>query len=190
LYDVNPRVFGVWDYLIKVSYKELISLPTEFDRVDDLTHLPQEARWFMGFWVKAGQSEPGMKPGPWMLTQRSRSALWSAATRRRVAEQLEHIRHWKVYNSCYDECPNVGATWFIDPPYQRSGTYYTFNDINYTYLGHWAARRKGQTICCGQDGDNWVPFRPFMVTEGLHVPGGPGKSKEVIWTNSMNGVAK
>lgn len=49
LYDVNPVVVGVWDYLIKASPSDVMGLPTKITSTDDLPpSVPQEARWLIG----------------------------------------------------------------------------------------------------------------------------------------------
>lgn len=59
LYDKDPIIVGVWDYLIRVSSAEVLSLP-DLDvgqSVDDFP-LPQEAKWLIGFWLNRGSAQP------------------------------------------------------------------------------------------------------------------------------------
>jgi hypothetical protein len=61
LYDLNEKVCGVWDYIIRATPQEIIALPLlgAEDTVDALpAHLPQEARWMIGWWIKYALSAP------------------------------------------------------------------------------------------------------------------------------------
>lgn len=53
LIDADPIIAGVWRYLIHTTEEEIRSLPTRVESVDDYPSLPQEARWLIGFWLKA-----------------------------------------------------------------------------------------------------------------------------------------
>jgi 16S rRNA G966 N2-methylase RsmD len=76
---------------------------------------------------------------------------------------------------------NVEATWFIDPPYQKAGKYYTgHNKMDFEKLGEWCKSRKGQVIVCENQGADWLPFR--FLTEHR---GSMQKNTEVIWTNDQ-----
>ena len=183
LYDVNPRVFGTWDYLIKSSPSDIMALPIDFEDVRELT-VCQEAKWLIGWWLGAGNFEPRNRKTPWSKLPGKERQSWGEAIRLRLARQSALIKHWKVFNEGYDSAPDIKATWFIDPPYQRSGTRYTFHSLNYTFLSHWFKRRKGQIICCGQDGDNWANFTHLYTSAAItNTGGGARTTKEMIYTN-------
>lgn len=180
LYDLNPKVVGTWDYLIKVSEEEIMRLPLVFDDVRNLA-IPQEAKWLIGWWLNKGNAQPCHLPGLWMRQRIRPNSFWGEVIRARTAAQLEYIRHWKVRLTSYDTLPNPSATWFIDPPYQRSGKRYTFNAVDYPHLSEWTKARQGQVVACGQEGDNWLDFKPFLDAKGTEGCRREGKSKEVIW---------
>ncbi len=71
LYDVNPIICGVWDYLIHTKSSEIRRLPLKVTNTRKLTRLPQEARWLIGFWFQRGLSAPRETPCSWM-----RSGNW------------------------------------------------------------------------------------------------------------------
>jgi hypothetical protein len=59
LYDLDPVIAGVWDYLIRVTEREMRALPVDFKSTKDLPDwVPQEARWLMGFWITKWASPP------------------------------------------------------------------------------------------------------------------------------------
>ena len=56
LYESDPVLVGVWDYLLKVDADEILrlpDLPKVGDCVDDHP-IPQEAKWLIGFWLNRG----------------------------------------------------------------------------------------------------------------------------------------
>jgi site-specific DNA-adenine methylase len=57
LYEINPKVFGVWDYLIKASADEIRKLPLDFESTDELS-VCQEAKWLIGFWIAKATDQP------------------------------------------------------------------------------------------------------------------------------------
>ena len=110
--------------------------------------------------------------------------------RSRLAEQVEHIRHWKVIEGDYSAAPAIEATWFIDPPYQKMGKYYhhSAKKLDFDLLGQWCGERQGQVIVCEGAGADWLPFKPFCTTRssfGKQKANSEkfGYSVEVIWTN-------
>lgn len=108
---------------------------------------------------------------------------WGEAIRSRISEQVPLIKHWEVREGSYEELPDVAATWFVDPPYQRSGKIYPFGSklLDYPKLGLWCLGRKGQTVVCEQEGADWLPFRPFMKTKAVEGRRGSRVSNEVIY---------
>lgn len=106
----------------------------------------------------------------------------SGVTGSEIASQVESIRHWKIHNCSYEECPVGPATWFVDPPYQHAGKHYTHGSqgIDFEALGEWCKSRDGQVIVCENDGAAWLPFRHLADVKTTRA----GKrSKEAIWTN-------
>lgn len=182
LYDKNPIIVGVWDFLIHASVEEIMSLPLIFDHVDDL-HLPQEARWLVGFWVNKATTQPSKRPSAWMRKygDQQMGLYWSKPVRERIASQLRYIRDWKVSECSYERIPDMRASWFIDAPYDnQAGESYTYGRrrIDYQQLAGWCRSRSGQVIACENLGADWLPFRELGTFNGQRK-----QSTEVLWTN-------
>lgn len=185
LYDIDPIICGLWDYLIHASEHDVLSLPTT---VECTANLPvcQEAKWLIGFWLNQGAASPRLRPSAWMRKGLRPNSSWGEAVRTRIASQLHAIRHWKIANKSYEDADSRRATWFIDPPYNcKAGRHYRFHAIDYNHLAEWCRKRNGQAIVCEIHGANWLPFQPFRSL--LSHPGvrGAGHSREVIWTNQI-----
>lgn len=159
LYDINEKVFGIWDYLIKVKAEEFASLPTKFISVDELTALSQEAKWYLGFCIGTANPSPRKKPSEW--------STWTESYKHKISDQLRYIRHWKMNLGSYADISNQAATWFVDPPYQNDcGRVYTCDKIDFPHLGTWCQSRQGQTIVCEAQGANWLPFESLCQNQG------------------------
>ena len=48
LCDADPVICAIWEYLINVSASEVLALPLRFEHIDELTNVPQAARWLIG----------------------------------------------------------------------------------------------------------------------------------------------
>ncbi len=113
LCDIDPVICGVWDYLIKAKSSEILSLPDlkTGQKVGDLA-IPPEAQWLVGFWLNKGSARPANVPSSWMKSEIRPKSYWGSSVRIRISSQLEFIRHWKVFNCSYENCPVSGrATW-------------------------------------------------------------------------------
>src|SRR3990167_9698438 len=105
LYDVDPIIVGVWDYLIKASPKEIRELPADVLSVRDI-NVCQEAKWLIGFWLVRGRSSPGLSLSKWGRNEKWRSLFWGEKIRERIATQVPYKKHWKVYHKSYDRISN------------------------------------------------------------------------------------
>lgn len=187
LYDADPIVTGVWDYLIRASKSDILSLPVAVTNTDDVLAC-QEARWLIGFWMAKGMQSPRKSPSAWNRewTLRGYKAFWGEHIRNRIAEQVARIRHWKVFNKDYSEIPNSAATWFVDPPYQaKCGRSYRYNDVDFIHLADWCKSRDGQVVVCEQTGASWLPFEHLITTDATKGKDRKGYSHEAIWTNEL-----
>ncbi len=185
LIERDPIIASIWDYLIHVSEKEIRSLPLSISHVDRLK-VSQEAKYLVGFWLNAATTHPCLQPSSlmrWRLANDNISGVfWGESVRERIASQLQYIRHWKIFHSSYTKLPDdLTATWFIDPPYQRTGYRYRFSDIRYSELAKWIKTRSGQIIACEQKGADWLPFKNHLVTKTMSTPGRDGYSNEVYY---------
>lgn len=182
LYDVDPCIVGVWDYLIRVSARDLLALPdiAEGETTHDL-RIPQEARWLIGFWINSGVASPRVSPSKWMRSGVAPGSFWGERTRLMLARQVEYIRHWRVYQASYANIGDVGtATWFIDPPYEGAGKHYRHGSagIDYQHLGTWCRDRKGQVIVCENAGAQWLPFETLRDVKTTRAG---SRSVEAVW---------
>lgn len=180
----------IWRYLIGVKESEVRAIPC-VDAVGDLPPwVPQPARDLVGFTLNDAVVAPckTLSAGLRSLRDKGPSGAiygWSERARERVASQVGAIRHWRVIEGDYSDAPNCAATWFIDPPYHRSGTHYVHGSrsIDFAQLGVWCRTREGQPIVCEQAGADWLPFAPFRSIKASDMNRTTaGVSHEVIWT--------
>lgn len=185
LIDKDPIIAGLWAWLIRASSSEILSLPIEVDDVRSLSVI-EEARWLIGFWLNKGTTRPSLTPSAWMRSGVHFGQFWGKRVRERIARQVDHIRHWRVFCASYEEIPNGEATWFIDPPYFKAGIHYRHSEIDFDRLGEWCKERKGQVIACEQEGAAWLPFVPFVNAKAMEGKNGRKRSAEAIWTNNLD----
>lgn len=186
LFEKDPKVYGILDYIIHASPEEIMRLPRFYGRenVDDFP-IPQEAKWLIGFWLGVARWSPGKTRSPWGSSPDRRAGFWGESSQRCVAEAARKTKHWRVYNLGWDEIDVARygpACWFVDPPYQKRGTHYTFGSaqIDFPALGRWCQGLPGQVIACENRGADWLPFRDlYLARANAYNNGG---SVEVIWT--------
>ena len=144
----------MWRYLQAATPKDILSLPIpkHRDLLSSFRFLSDEERWLIAYHVN-----PGSDQNTDAVTKFSR---WNAG-RSYISENLHKIKHWEVLNGEYRDIPNIAATWFVDPPYQRSGKFYRVNTVDYAELGDWCLSRKGPVCVCEQSGATWLPFAPL-----------------------------
>jgi len=181
LIDRDPVIVDVWQYLIRVKPGEVLAIPDVRKHIDELSALPQEARWLVGFWLNKGSATPKDSPSAWCRTGLYPDQFWGEAIRQRIAAQVERIRHWRIVEgSCFDSGDHC-ATWFIDPPYAGTcGRRYRggHKGLDYQQIGRWSQRRRGLVIVCEQAGADWMPFVPFRRIKANHAT---AWSEEVVW---------
>lgn len=193
LIDSDPIIAGTWQYLRRVSPAELLALPdlAPGQTTDDLTTLPPEARWLIGWWLNHGATRPRKSPSAWMRAGIRPLTFWGPAVRQRLAQQVEHIRHWQVILGDYTQASDHAATWFIDPPYRQAGRHYAQGSsrLDYAALGSWCRTRTGQVLVCEQVGADWLPFVPWRETKANEAKSGGKISREALWQNDMAPVS-
>jgi hypothetical protein len=182
LNDIDPKIYGTWDFLIKSSYSDIMTLPIDVGNVDDLK-VCQEAKWLIGWWLNQGAASPRKTMSQW---GRSRPGyFWGVNKQKKIAESVGRIKHWKVYNCNYDAIPlphKGNYNWFIDPPYNNpSGKLYRYKFHDYENLAIWCKQRHGLTIVCEQEGADWLPFSPIGAIQTNASKKGKGISKEAAW---------
>jgi hypothetical protein len=184
LVDKDPIVAAVWRYLLRVSATEIDKLP-RLEKGEYLPeNLPQEARWLIGFWIRQSAVRPGdTRTG---FSDKFASGPCEAYIRR-VSSQLEYIRHWRIHEMDYLDCPDIAGTWFVDPPYVRTAhEYVRTKGLNYLELARWCRSRTGQIIVCENANAGWLDFCPLVAVSGMaRQPGGqPPRSMEAVWIHS------
>lgn len=182
LFDVDPYVVGVWDYLIRMSALEILALPDlEVGQNVDSLRLPQEARWLIGFWLNRGSAQPKKTKTAYSARTERQQLVWSQRARERIAENIDGIRHWTITEGDYRNAPvDPNATYYVDPPYGDKGKYYRFSKVDLPALGEWCKSLPGHVIACEQEGATWLPFRPLAS-----IKSSKGRSAEAIWTSDM-----
>lgn len=172
LYDANPKIVAVWQYLIAATPADICGLPTVHpgDSLNDMTALSDAERWLIGFCINPASTTP-------KVTASARSA-WPRY-QAKLAAFVPKIKHWTAEKASWHDVPNRIATWHIDPPYQFAGKYYYgFSTMDFTALGAWCRTRSGQVMVCENVGADWLPFRPFLRQRGM-----TKTQVEAIWTN-------
>jgi hypothetical protein len=187
LCEIDPVLSEVWRYLIRVKAKEILSIPDlkPDDSLDDLK-IGQEAKWLVGFWLNRGIASPRKSPSKWMRDGIRPGSFWGPRVRQTIASQVEFIRHWRVYNCSYIDCPTPRtATWFVDPPYEGAGRHYRFGSerIDFEALANWCQARPGQVIVCENHGARWLPFRELADVKTTRAD---RRSREVIWLSAWS----
>lgn len=179
LFELDPCVAGVWDFLIKATVSEIQRLPIVVDDVDAL-RIPIEARWLIGFWLARGRMHPAKTPSAWMRVGDDPQSFWGEIVRSRIAAQVDSIRHWKIQQADYRTAPRRKATWFIDPPYSIKGRHYRCWKIDYPRLAKWCLERAGQLIVCETVGASWLPFSSLATVSTMRGKRRRGWSLEAI----------
>jgi hypothetical protein len=184
LVEKEPRLASMWRWLVSAEPEELLRLPLKFERVSQLD-VRDEAKTLIGFWVNSGVTAPRDTPSRWMREHTTeRWSFWGEKIRARVAESASCIKHWKIIEGDYTQAPDIEATWFVDPPYQKAGRAYPCGSsgIDFRFLGDWCSSRKGQVMVCENEGADWLPFRPFSSFKSMSSSRGKGFSEEVLWS--------
>lgn len=180
LYDVDPIICSVWDYLLNVEPDEIAELPNMpevGDSVDNYT-LPQEAKWLIGFWLNRGSAQPKKSRTAFGARHDRSRLLWGPFAKRRIIEQLPLVEEgWTITEGSYERAGNEEATWLIDPPYTDKGKHYRFPLTDFEPLARWVKTRTGLVMVCEQTGADWLPFEPLGSFKSTR-----GKTSEVIYT--------
>jgi hypothetical protein len=178
LIELDPVVAGIWAYLIKASYKDIMRLPVDIYSLDDV-HACQEAKDFIGFQLdlrgvrptqhrtKTLQRHRELQGKPNTRTYYDDDRFWGAARRARAAQQVTQIKHWRIIHGSYEQAPNVEAHWHIDPPYVKAGKNYKHNTVDHAALAQWCLQRKGFLQVCESSGAQWLPFNGLLRSKEL-----------------------
>lgn len=163
LYDKSEYVVKVWEYLIAASKNDILSLPLIADGETVFDYpLSEPEMWLIGFCLTRAKSIPrkrGYGRNSWQKD------------RQRIADSVHKVKHWKIYQSSYEQIPNIQVTWFIDPPYQfaqkTTAEKYLHSDIDYNYLRDFVNSRCGEVIVCEGEHADWLPFLYLTSMGGM-----------------------
>lgn len=200
LYDLSSHVIAAWRFLIRASAAQVRRLPLlEVGESALDLDVDEDARELIRFCVQ-------FAPGPrntisgFAAKHIGTAYVWGERRRERLARLASAIGHWRAECRDYRTLPNVRATWFVDPPYQRAGKNYDFAQaqrkgytargkfepavIDYRELAKWCRSRKGQVIVCENEGADWLPFKPLIRDKpGITRDGKKARRKtEVVWS--------
>lgn len=183
LIEKNQKMAAVWKYLIKVTSKEISELPLiEAGQSVDELNICQEARLLIGLNCNKGAAAPSKRLSKWATGKPNE--FWGEKFRKRVAQNVERIKHWTLIEGDYSNAPDINATWFIDPPYNnKAGSYYPTQVDDYKALGEWCKSRNGQVMVCENEGADWLPFEPYLAIKANNSKNGGKISMEALWTN-------
>ena len=185
LIECDPVVYGVWKFLQRALPTELMRLPSNISRVDELpSRVCEEARSLIGFWFNHGLAAPAVRRSNWARSPRYAAFFWSETIKLRLASQVDRIRHWTIIEGSWDQAPDIKAHWHIDPPYHNAaGRLYRYNCIDHAALAKWCKRRRGFVQVCENDGAKWLRFKPFSI---VHTHRARGYSAEAIYEIENN----
>lgn len=185
LVDLDANIVDTWRYLIAADPRRVLALPDlELGQtVADLDDVEPAERKLIGWWLNKGSAVPKLRPSTFARQYPQGGPYWGQRVRERIAAQLPAIRHWRVLRAHWAVCPEVVATWFVDPPYSGSaGRRYRLSEVDYPALAEWCKSRRGQVVVCEERTADWLPFRPLYpadVTEGRQKPARP--RVEAVW---------
>ena len=186
LVEKDPLIASIWRFLLRASAREILALPDlPADGVAMDLDVCEEARQLIRFNLN-GASGNRDSFTRWSIDDPA--SVWGRTIRARLASQVDKIRHWQIIEGTHADAPDVEATWFVDPPYQRLGNCYPCgaDDLDFAALASWCRSRRGQVIVCENEGADWLPFRFLGNVAAAHRGTGrelDGISREAIWTN-------
>ena len=190
LVEKDPRVAGIWRYLIRSGPREILDLPLmPLDAsVDDLPSCDPWGKELIRAWLQGG-ARNGKNSFSTMAKNNLREnphtpSFWGEACRARLARTSELIKHWEIVECGYEDLTGLPeATWFVDPPYNNAaGRVYRHHRLDYTHLGAWCRGLPGQAIVCENEGATWLDFVPLYSTANNWTEGKTKRSVEVVWT--------
>lgn len=163
LNDIDPRVTAIWRHLTRAAPEDILSLPDvraglRFDAIPGITEAERD---LIRFNTNRGEGHKN-------VASAFGEVSW-LGKRRKMAGQVESVRHWQVVNGDYRCLANVEATWFIDPPYQnKQGRKYRHNNIDFEHLREWVLERRGEVIVCdNSESERWLDFVPLRPFRGI-----------------------
>lgn len=190
--DVNPNVIEIWKWIQQASSKDILSIPEPqyAQRISEIKGLERpvelllrllcsksSASFNRDFFTKYSgvDRKRHRKSGP---PKPDKSTVQQF--KQKALKYVGKLSHWKITCMDYKDLPNIEATWFIDPPYQKlKRSRYEFNNrmIDYQHLAEWCLSRQGEIIVCEQSNATWLPFKPLRKVYSL----ANNKYQEVVY---------
>lgn len=167
LYESNIQLCNLWYWLINIADESLIrSIPINLPEFTDIRSLglTDGQSLLLKHWQRTNNVGNCWTTSPWG----NKPGQWTANTRSRVAEEVQAIKHWRIYTDGMASLENFiePRTWFIDPCYQFNYQY-GCPPTNYDRLACLIRDAKGQRIVCEAACQKtgrvpiWLPFEPW-----------------------------
>lgn len=183
LYDVNPDICDLWDWLIHCSDSDVCKIPDRFEVFEEIESLSRGASLLVCWWISKGRAEPSGTISPWYFQYRNDNdcKVWGPKVKARIIAQKPRIRKWKIDNLSYKNIPLRDAHWHVDPPYNnKAGSRYPFSEIDYEHLAEWVKSLPGTVDVFENDGATWLPFKSLCSIDTCRGKRSGAISKEVI----------
>lgn len=189
LVEKDPEIATLWGYLIHANTTAVRNLPTQLDPGIDIRSLGLEygAALLIRQWQRVGRNDC------WTVSKwcGANSGFWCEATRNAIADQVQYIRHWRIF--CGDalswfDTRREPSTWFVDPPYVGK-PFYKEKFSEHEALGKLCQGmdpERHQVIVCEAGEASWLPFRDFrrqVTGRRGAATGSKEKSRELVWSN-------
>lgn len=191
LVEKDPRLAGIWRFLIRSQPSDILALPLlDLDAsIDDLPACDPDGRELIRAWLQGGarngKNSFSSMARRNLIKNPNTPSFWGVACRARIASQVLAIKHWTIVLADYSEAPNIEATWFVDPPYNNAaGRVYRYNKLDYLALGAWCLTRAGQVMVCENAGASWLPFRPLYNMSNNWNGETSKHTIEMLWSNA------
>jgi hypothetical protein len=171
LLDRDPRLVGVWEWLIgEATPATILALPE--------LHVGEISTEFLSIASVASRTVNSLDS---VVVTPSMVATWEQS-RSELAADIGKVKHWRIRAGDYNDAPDVAATWFVDPPYQgRVGDGYAFGSpgLDYASLATWIRSRTGQMIACESGVAVYLAFEPLRT----EVDAAGDAHAEFIWSH-------
>jgi len=180
LVDKYEVIVKIWKWLQQCSPSDILKLPKFLkpgSKIDNISFDCEEAKLFYSFIIGKGSERPRNTVTNRIAVDRPNHINHNL---KRIAGDLDKIKHWTIIHGCYTQLDNEKATWFIDPPYQHGGHSYPEGNKNIEFLelGKWCKSRLGHIIVCENTKAKWMEFKPILDQKGSRF-----KTTEAIWSN-------
>jgi len=181
LYDIDPIIVGIWEWLIQADFEKVMSLPLVQTREDLEKIEDPNARNLVAFNLNSSSTRPARSPSSWMKSGLKKSTFWGEFRRERLARSVSNFDSWKIENLDYrDIDKDIEGTWFVDPPYiGKKGSHYKHGSglIDYESLGQWIMNLQTQVIACDADDASYLDFETLSVLSGTS----RSRTKELVY---------